>query len=558
MKIKIVLGCILLCAFLLRIIHLESIPRGLHADEASFMINTVGLMETGKDEDGRHFPLFLESIIDSKPALYSYLQIPFLAVFGATTFASRLPSVVLGVISVYLAYFFIWKLTRNQFLSLSMAGVLSFSPWHIMNSRATQEVIMSLVFVQLTLLAGVPILKNWIENKKNSWKNLPVKNILLFSVCALLAMYSYHAAKLFLLLFVSGIMAWLFLQRPSWQRFNKGFIIIILLAVTLGMTVAAASTRFNSIGLTSSDLPKARIFEFTSKATPVTPLFLLRIFYNKPLFYGSLFVEQYFEHFSLNYLFLQGGATGRFSIPSQGLFYLVEALLMFAGLYYFLTSEKYSRYFPYWLIFILSAPVASALTTEELPSSIRAFYMVLPLSFLIALGFVWLTQIKTTFIKSGIIFIIFAMYSWGFAYFIEQFFVQMPLWRPWNRSRHYEIAAQRIASIENQYDSVIMTNDLREMYIYLWLNKKITIQDIQNQPKARYKDEYQIGKYVFNKKHCEPTKANPPSLLVTTIGCDTANIEGYTPVEEIEFDDGVPALRLMVQHNPEMSKTVTK
>ena len=82
---------ILVVAFLLRFVHLETVPRGLHADEASFLINTVSIMETGKDEDGHTLPLILESIKDSKPALYSYLQIPFVAVFGPSDFSSRLP-----------------------------------------------------------------------------------------------------------------------------------------------------------------------------------------------------------------------------------------------------------------------------------------------------------------------------------------------------------------------------------------------------------------------------------------------------------------------------------
>ena len=95
---------ILLLAFGLRFINLEKTPFGFHADEASFYINARALATTGMDEDGNKFPLSLASIIDPKPALYSYFQVPFVLLIDSPTVAARLPAVILGLFSILAVY----------------------------------------------------------------------------------------------------------------------------------------------------------------------------------------------------------------------------------------------------------------------------------------------------------------------------------------------------------------------------------------------------------------------------------------------------------------------
>lgn len=179
---------ILIFAFVLRIVLLGQVPKGLHADEASFLLNSLSIKETLKDEDGRLMPLFLESLTDPKPALYSYLQIPFISVLGNTTFASRLPSAIMGVLSIYLA-FKIFESLGDRKYALLTAFLISISPWHIILSRSTQEVIMSLTFSLLSI---------WIFIKVIQSKKLKISQFGILTLSCLLAMYSYHSAKIFL------------------------------------------------------------------------------------------------------------------------------------------------------------------------------------------------------------------------------------------------------------------------------------------------------------------------------------------------------------------------
>lgn len=538
---------ILFLGFFLRVIFLGSAPKGLQADEASFTINTAALIETGMDEDGNRWPVFLKSLIDPKPAVYSYLQIPFFVLLGPTTFASRLPSVTLGVLSLFLAYVLVLRLTKRSSYALGITLVLAFSPWHIMISRATQEVILSFVLIQSILLVLLDIFNTWLSGKSGVIAGIPIKRLIILFILSLLAMYSYHSAKIVLVLFFFGMGMFSVLQQRDKNVVGKYFILFIIVVFAFIITAYSALTRFDAIGLSNYDLPKSQIFEFTTKATGVTPQVLLRAFYNKPVFYGRLFLEQYFSHFSLSYYFTEGGQTNRFRVPAHGLFYLIEIVPMGLGLYHLFSDKKLKKVLPYWLLFLLVSPVAAALTTEEIPSSIRPFYVILPLSLLIVFGFGWICKPKNRLLKGFLLGIITLGYLWCFSYFLQQFFVQMPLWRPWYRSRSYEQAAEYLRDVEDKYEKIIFTNDLREMYIYLWSKELISIQDIQSQPLARYQDSYQIGKFVFSRRHCDTSALTSNSLVIATLGCEEDFVkQGLLLLQTINYDDGVPAFEVYV------------
>ena len=544
MRSFVVLLSILVVGFLLRVTSLGSAPLGLQADEASFLFNTAAILETGRDEDNQRGALFLTSLIDPKPALYSYLQLPFVAAFGPTTFASRLPSALLGVVSLYLAYLLVMRVTGRRSWGLGMAAVLALSPWHIMNSRATQEVMLSLVLVQLILLQMLALGNWWQSRERLTCKSLPYQKLAWFFLWVVLAMYTYHAAKVLLVVFftLSAGVAWM-QQRDTRQAIKSG-VVLLLVGAAFILTLASALTRFSAIGLASYDLPKAQIFQFTTQATGKTPLLVLRALYNKPVFYGRLFYKQYLSHFSPTFYFTDGGATKRFLVPEHGLFYAFEAVLMVLGLYYLLSEPKLKKLVPYWCIFLLASPLAAALTTEELPSSIRAFYLVLPLSFLVVLGGVWLAR-QERFVAYGAATAVVALYAWNVLYFSEQFFVQMPLTKPLYRSRHYEKVAEYLKDEAGTYQTIHFTDDLREMYIYLWREQLLTIETVQAQPLARYQERYTLGKFSFNQNHCDAAEADTDSLVVSATECDQVfDTIGLRKIESITFDDGTPAFNI--------------
>ncbi|MCA9368803.1 MAG: hypothetical protein H6773_01845 [Pseudomonadales bacterium] len=100
-----------LFALALRIFFLDRIPWGFQWDEASYAYNVYSILKTGKDEWGVSFPVFLEAFGDFKPALLSYLMIPFFSFFTVNEFYARLPVALLASAGIIAFYYIVKKHT---------------------------------------------------------------------------------------------------------------------------------------------------------------------------------------------------------------------------------------------------------------------------------------------------------------------------------------------------------------------------------------------------------------------------------------------------------------
>src|SRR4030042_6585632 len=97
-----------------RMANLSTIPSGFHGDEAAAGYNAYSILVTKTDEYGEHFPLILKSFEDYKPALYSYIDIPFIAILGLTETATRLPSALFGTLTIPLLYYLVKELFPKE------------------------------------------------------------------------------------------------------------------------------------------------------------------------------------------------------------------------------------------------------------------------------------------------------------------------------------------------------------------------------------------------------------------------------------------------------------
>lgn len=134
--------CIL--GFFIRIFQLTKIPNSLSADEVAFGYNAYSILETGKDEFGHIYPLYLQSFDDAKSPLLAYVLIPFIKILGLNDFAIRLPLVIFGSLTIPLFYLLTLQLSQNKKLSLLTSLFAAISPWLIQYSRVAIETEMSL------------------------------------------------------------------------------------------------------------------------------------------------------------------------------------------------------------------------------------------------------------------------------------------------------------------------------------------------------------------------------------------------------------------------------
>src|SRR3972149_5222797 len=135
MKHNLILIVVIVLAAVLRLYNLSGVPPGINRDEASIGYTAASLIQTGRDEYGRVWPLSFESFGDWKLPLYIYSTIPFVKLFGLNELAVRLPSALAGMLTIFFAYFLVSELFRGNKYASRYAEIsalfLAISPWHL-------------------------------------------------------------------------------------------------------------------------------------------------------------------------------------------------------------------------------------------------------------------------------------------------------------------------------------------------------------------------------------------------------------------------------------------
>lgn len=532
---------ILLAALALRVVDLANTPNGFHADEASFALNAKAILETGMDEDGRSFPISLNSYIDPKPALFSYLQIPFIAVIPDVIVAARLPSAILGVISIWLTHILLTKLSSKRVARIGSI-LMAISPWHIMVSRGTQEVILSFLFFVLFLI-GLHRLILDSDDSDDLLSHVKYGSLTLLS--AFLSAYVYHSAKIVIPLI--AIVTIVFAIKNNLTNAAKGAVVsgLIILVIAGSFFIQESSSRLEAVNIFTEKGYEQQLTEQIYSASGKASLGVIRVFYNKAQTYSHALLENYLEYFSPDFLLFEGAKPTRYQIPNHGLLFLLELPLLFFGMYYSIKHKtKYGAIF--WAL-LLIAPLPAAVTTQETPSMIRSFLLILPLIYFSSMGITQILKQKNQLVIFSMLLILTTAYLWSLGYFGMQYSIQAAQVEPWYRNSPYTKISESVSQVQSEYESVEVTNDLRPLYAYFVLADIIEIADLQAQPLARNEESYTFGNITFNKSACNFDTLLPNSLYIAEVGCRQKNDQFriLSVVETITYEDGTPAYELL-------------
>lgn len=216
---------IMTAAFLSRSQFLDLSPHTVGFDEAALGYNAYSLLKTGKDEHGRGYSISLASFNDYKPALYAYLSFPFIQTMGLNQVSTRLVSALAGTL-IFIFLFLLGSryFGRNFVLGLFLMALFFLQPWGLHYSRTAFESNLSVFF-----FTGGALFVLWGQKRKHQLATI---------VFLLLAMYSYHAARLAapIFLFLSGVINWwtdwqIKKKRPDKKQLLKYFwpVLILLL-----------------------------------------------------------------------------------------------------------------------------------------------------------------------------------------------------------------------------------------------------------------------------------------------------------------------------------------
>jgi len=521
-KNKIIITIVFLAA-ILRLVLLNQYPAGLNADEASLGYNAWSLIETGMDEHGVSWPLVFRSFDDYKPPLYVYLALPFVKALGLNVTAVRLPSALLGIASVYLLYLLVNRLFPKEKIKIGKlelgAGhlstlVLAISPWHLHFSRGAWEVNVATFFMILTML----YLHKSLEN---------IKNLYIFSIAAVLSLYTYHSARIitpllilsFSLIFITKIKN--FFQKANLKVTISAFIFTVVLALPIAfqMLSVEGQSRFSGVSIFADSGPiwQATNFRIEHQGDTLP----VKLIHNKYFSYSMRFLQNYLSHYSLDFQFIDGDVIARSRVPEVGENLLVFLPFFAIGILYLIKlNTKGAKFILSWF---LIAPLAAALTYQS-PHALRAENMSISLAVITALGLIWFfTFLQKNFKKIApfmtVLVTLTVIYS--FTRYLHMYYVHYPKELPFAWQYGFDQIAEYTKENYDQYDKIIISDRYDQPYILIAFFSQYPPAKLQNEIVMSPPDHYgfstgrKLDKYEFRSIKYEEDKNLPNTLLVS-------------------------------------------
>jgi hypothetical protein len=140
----------------LRVFQLQSTPPGWRVDEVISLVDAWHLSRTGRDHLGHLLPLgAFEALGDWISPLLTYLELPFVALFGPQRMVGRLVTAVAGALAAPLGYTLARALGLGPLGSLATGLMMGLSPWQVFISRVAMPPSLVPTVWTLCLLAGV-------------------------------------------------------------------------------------------------------------------------------------------------------------------------------------------------------------------------------------------------------------------------------------------------------------------------------------------------------------------------------------------------------------------
>lgn len=454
-KIILFLTLIVIVASGLRLWQLGKIPISPDWDEVALGYNAYSILETGKDEYGKFLPIVLRSFDDYKPALYTYLAMPSIAVLGLNVIAVRLPSAILGILTVLATFFLVKELFKKNSLALLASFLLAISPWHIQFSRVAFE---ANVGIALNTFGILFFLKSF----KKPW---------FLSLSALMLGFSLHvyqSEKVFVPLLIAILLC---VFRKEFFSIRKRymyvsliiFAIICLPLILFTLTNKDALSRAKTVSIFSNSSIIEGNTEKLVKDRANNDILGL-ILDNRRVEFAKYIIGGYLSHLDLNWLFVEGDIA-RHHAPGMGLMYLIELPFLLVGIY-MLIFGKFDKALKIFItLWFLIVPIPASVT-NDVPHAVRTINFLPILQILTAIGiltaFSKISSIKyrvlSVKIKYLFLLLILLVSVFNFSYYLNQYFIQQNYFHARYWQYGYKDMVNFVASVQKDYSKIIVSN----------------------------------------------------------------------------------------------------
>lgn len=490
----------------MRVLYAGSIPGGLNQDEASIGYEAYSLLHYGIDRNGVSLPIHLIAWGSGQNALYAYLSMPFIYLFGLNPLSVRMVSVLLGLLSMVLFYLIAVQLFKRKVAAAAAAFFIVICPWHIMMSRWALE---SNIFPSLVLLAVFFLFKAIHQPK---W-------LIGFTLTLAASLYAYGTAYFFVPVFGLGVLSLLVAGKVFKLRsllWNS--VVFVILAAPIGLFLL-----INRFSL--SPIP----FIFT-----IPKLTVPRVEQVSSAFESNAFA-MFVQHFKLflNLFITQNDGLLWNAIPGYGYMYPLALPLIAIGILY--GSFKLVKQFRAETAIIaiwFGAAVFMTLITDVNINRINIIFY--PTVYLAVAGLMWLhKQIKYSLAVAACAFAVFFILFCGH-YFTAYAKQINPIF--------YESFGEAITYASDETEgNIYVTDQVMMPYIYVLFYEKIEPQQFIRtvdyiNPGQPFQFVRSFGRYHFGKPELRPNEnaayifSNNDSLPDENSGYRIKRFKHYTVV----------------------------
>ncbi|WP_188537607.1 phospholipid carrier-dependent glycosyltransferase [Paenibacillus segetis] len=462
----------------IRILYIGSIPPGLNQDEASIGYDAYAILHYGIDRNGVHLPIHLIAWGSGQNALYAYLSMPFILLFGLTPMSVRMVSLFTGLLGMIIFYLVAKHLFKSSAAGIAAMFFISINPWHIMMSRWALE---SNLFPTLILIAVYCVMKSF-QSPKWSYG---------FTIILALSLYAYGTAYFFVPLFIFTVAVLLLFKKVLKLRtilWNGG--LFILLALPIFMFVM---------------LNRLKLQEISTPFFTIPRLTNPRVDQISTIFSGNIIeaATNNFRKFISIFLSGNDGLPWN-SISSFGYAYPIAVPFVLLGLVILLKSSLHLQDQTQMkqvivIIWLFIAVLLTFITDVNINRINVIFY---PLILLIVSGLMWLfRKEKVVGVISVIVFGIF------FVMFTTVYFRDYP---KQIGPAFFESIGEAIQYASTESDGKIyVTNRVNMPYIYVLFYERINPKDFINtvnytNPGGAFQQVSSFGRYVFGNPDLVP------------------------------------------------------
>ena len=507
MSHKYILGAILLVALITRVLFLGNVPFGFTGDETGQGYSAYSIFKTAKDEWGVTMPIFPRSFGDFKPPLYTYLTAPFVGFLGLNIENTRLPAAILGVLLILVAYLLSLELFKDRSIALWSSFLLSINPWHIQLSRTAHEGNLGILTFALGLLFFLKVKNN-------------VRYLSWAAFIWGLGLYSYHSVRVFIILFVIGLVIY-YKKNIINQKSIVALVILSVFVLPLIFNYQLVLTRSADVGIMGNN---TILGYFGSKGESRLPHTIDKIFDNKIGFVVNYFTTNYLSYLSPTFFFT-GSRSGDnyYNFSSFGLLYFVEILFWICAIKLILERTGYRFLLLFWF---LLAGVPAALSVGGVNAN-RAL-MFLPLTAIIS-GYglkqfiVWCKAQREKIPVSQILILILII---NFIFFLHHYLIKIPKAPINSLNPGYKQVFEKVIEYAPGFDEVVISKSFGVPQIYVAFYGKVDPQFYQNYSKEwlryesyglKYMDQmesWSMGKFLFEGINWEDQEGKRANALI--------------------------------------------